>query len=286
MKRFPSRRVLITGAGSGLGRALALEFARRGWRVAVAEIDAGRAKETARRVRAAGGEALEIPCDVCRPEDLEAAARVVGDAWGGLDILVNNVGSVAAGRFEQIPLAEWDRILTVNLRSVIHGCRAFIPGFKAQGGGHIVNIASAAGFATYPEMAGYNASKAAVIALSETLRVELAPHRVGVTVVCPTYFRSNIMEGFTSTDARQRRMAEVLLRRSRTTADAIARRVVRAVGRGRFRVITPLGGRAIWLCQRLFPGLYLRGLTAVYRSGYLEKTFRGRRRPPAADQRP
>ena len=254
MKRFPCKRVLITGAGSGLGRALALEFARLGWRIAVAEIDADRAKETARRVRAAGGEPLEIPCDVCRPEDLEAAARAVRDAWGGLDVLVNNAGIVRD--------------------------RSFIPAFKAQGGGHIVNVASAAGFATYPEMAGYNASKAAVIALSETLRVELAPHRVGVTVVCPTYFRSNIMEGFTSTDARQRRMAEVLLRRSRTTADAIARRVVRAVGRGRFRVITPLGGRAIWLCQRLFPGLYLRGLTAVYRSGYLEKTFRGRRRSP------
>ena len=280
------QRVLITGAGSGLGRALALEFARLGWRVALAEIDPGRSRESAAAVQAAGGQALEIPCDVTRPGDLEQAARIVLRDWGGLDVLVNNAGVAAAGFFEKIPLDDWERIIAVNLKGVIHGCRAFIPIFQQQGNGYIVNVASCAGIASLPEMAGYNMTKAGVISLSETLRVELAAHRIGVSVVCPMFFKSGIMAGFTCTDAHQRRLAEIFFARSRASATGIARRVVRAIRRRRFYVVAPLGGKLLWICKRLFPGLYLFCLREFYVSAFFRKSglVPKEPRPPAAPE--
>jgi len=281
MKRFPHQRILITGAGSGLGRALALEFARRGWRVALAEIDPERSRESAGAVREAGGRALEIPCDVSRPESMEQAARTVSEEWDGLDVLVNNAGVAAAGYFEKIPLEDWERLLAVNLKSVIYGCRAFIPIFKRQQSGHIVNVASCAGIASWPEMASYNLTKAGVISLSETLRVELAAHRIGVTVVCPGFFHSGLMTGFTSPDERQRTMAEALFSHSRVTSAGVARAVVRAIRRRRRYLLTPPAMQALWWLKRISPGLYSGLLSAFYHSTLFQRAFLAR-----AEKRP
>ena len=126
-KKFPKKRVIITGAGSGLGRATALEFARMEWRVAIAEIQKKRGEETAAMVRELGGAAMVIPCDVTKPKDLDRVLATLNKEWNGIDMLINNAGVAAAGYFEKIPLRTWDWIIDLNLKSMIHGCRTFIP---------------------------------------------------------------------------------------------------------------------------------------------------------------
>ncbi|MBN2158792.1 MAG: SDR family oxidoreductase [Spirochaetes bacterium] len=270
-KKFPEKRVIITGAGSGLGRALALEFAALKWRIAVAEINTKRMKETAALIKKAGGKALEIPCDVTKPAEFTRALNTLKKEWGGVDILVNNAGVAAAGFMEKIPLPEWEWIMNINLKSLIYGCRTFIPLFKEQGSGYIVNVASNAGIAALPEMVSYNVTKAGVIALSETLRTELAPHNIGVSVVCPTFFKTNLMDQFTSPDERQRIMASTFFEKSRTTSEKVARHVVSSIKKGRLYVITQADGKFIWRMKRLNPQIMYSVIAWGYRKGIFDK---------------
>lgn len=270
-RKFPLKRVIITGAGSGLGRCLALEFAGRGWRVAVSDINRKRMAETAGLVDSAGGKALGIRCDVTKPGEIGKALKTLEKEWGGVDVVINNAGVAAGGFMEKIPVEEWNRIIDINLKSVIFGCRAFIPLLKNQKSGHIINVASNAGIASLAEMSSYNVTKAAVISLSETLRIELAPHNVGVTVVCPTFFRTNLMDRFKSTDERQRKLAEGMFAKANTSAEKIARHVVRSVQRGRLYVLTQFDARLSWRSKRLTPETYFRFLGWAYRKGLFEK---------------
>lgn len=271
LKRFPEKRTLITGAGSGFGRALALEFAKLGWRIGVAEINAERAAESAELIRQAGGRPVEILCDVTKPEDLDAAAALVQKEWGGLDILVINAGVAAAGLVEKTPLETWDWILALNTKSIILGCRSFIPMLKAQKSGYIVNMASVAGISSLPEMGCYNITKAAAISLSETLRGELAPFNIGVSVICPSFFKTNLMDQFTSPDERQRKMAAAFFQKSRATADQIARHVIKCVDKKRFYIITQKDARFMWYAKRYFPETYFRITAGVYKKNLIDK---------------
>ena len=254
--RFPEKRIFITGAGSGLGRALALRFAAEGWRVAIADINMPRADESASQVREAGGQALVFNCDVSKPEDIGKSANEVKESWGGIDILVNNAGIAAAGLMEDIPLEEWERIISINFKSVVYGCRTFIPFMKEQGKGHIINVASNAGIASLPEMASYNATKAAVISLSETLRGELAEHGIGVTAACPSFVRTNLMDSFHCTDESQRRMANGFFNMASCSPAEFAGRTYRDVAKNRLYSIAQRDGRFVWRFKRRFPELY------------------------------
>ncbi|OHD70524.1 MAG: short-chain dehydrogenase [Spirochaetes bacterium RBG_16_49_21] len=270
-KRFPKKRVVITGAGSGLGRALALEFAKKTWNIAVADINGERSRETVAMIDKEGGAGLAIRCDVTDPDDFIKAVALLNKEWNGVDILVNNAGVAAAGYFEKIPLETWEWILDINLKSIIYGCRAFIPLFKEQGRGHIVNVASNAGIACLPEMGCYNVTKAAVISASETIRTELAPFDIGVTVVCPTFFKTNLMDQFSSPDERQRMLAEKFFERSKTSAETVARHVIKCMEKNRFRVITQADGRFVWWAKRHFPEAYFKIASYIYRKGILDK---------------
>jgi len=270
-KKFPGKRVLITGAGCGLGRALSIEFASRGWKIAVTDIDRKRIKETAALVAEAGGEALGIALDVTRNDEFNVALETITDRWGGLDILLNNAGVAAAGYMEKINLDRWDWIIDINQKSVIHGCRAVIPLFKEQGLGYIVNVASNAGIASLAEMSSYNVTKAAVISLSETLKIELHPHKIGVSVVCPTFFKTNLMDQFNSPDERQRILAEKMFENSLTTSEKIARLIIRSIEKNRFYVVTPIDGKAVWFFKRHFPERYIKSMAWGYKMGLFDK---------------
>jgi NAD(P)-dependent dehydrogenase (short-subunit alcohol dehydrogenase family) len=270
-KRFPEKRVIITGSGSGLGRATALEFAKKKWNVGIAEINKQRARETADMVGREGGTPLVLPCDVTKPKDFEKVLGRAVKEWGGVDILINNAGVAAAGYFEKIPLDRWDWIIDINLRSIIFGCRAFIPQFKSQGYGHIVNIASNAGIASLPEMASYNVTKAGAISASETLRLELSPFNIGVTVVCPTFFKTNLMDQFTAPDERQKKMAEKFFEKAKTSSEKVARHIVRSLEKNRFYVITQTDGKFSWWSKRHFPELYFKVVSYGYRKGFMDK---------------
>jgi NAD(P)-dependent dehydrogenase (short-subunit alcohol dehydrogenase family) len=255
--RYPQRRILITGATSGSGEALALLFGRHGWRVAVTGRNREKVAASADKVRAAGGEVLEIGLEVTRYEDFERAAQEVTQAWGGLDILVNNAGVLGGSSLEDGSIESWHRVIDINTFGVIRGCKAFAPVLRASGGGHILNVASLAGIASAPEMGSYNVSKAAVISLSETLKVELAPHKIDVTVACPGVFQSDIgAEGKCVASAGDDRMIESLKQNqagtSQTAEDVIGHIVGDMAGR-RLYSLPGLEVRAQWLFKRAFP---------------------------------
>ncbi len=270
-KKFPDQRVVITGAGSGLGRALALEFARKKWRIAVAEIDDERAKETVAMARKEGGTAITIHCDVTKPEDLDNVLNKLLQEWQGVDILINNAGVASAGWFEKIPLEKWDWIIGLNTNSIIHGCRSFIPYFKERKSGYIVNVASNAGIASLPEMASYNATKAAAISLTETLRIELAASNIGVSVVCPTFFKTNLMDQFSSPDERQRKLADTFFGHATVTSEKVARHTIESIEKNRFYVITQKDGRNMWRMKRFAPELYFKVFGMIYKTGFFDK---------------
>lgn len=266
-QRFPRKRVLITGTTSGLGRALSIEFAKRGWKVAVTGIDTAGLQATGAAVRAAGGEALEMMLDVTRPEDFAAAAQRVTAEWQGLDVLVNNAGVSDGGRLEDgLSLENWRLLMDVNMWSIIHGCRAFIPVLRKSGTGHILNVASGAGLLCLPEMASYNASKAAAVAISETLKTELIVDHIDVTVLCPTAFQSNIannerVEQCTSVAARGI-MEEI--KKSKVTAESVARYALRSMEKGKLYSLPQADARLMWAISRWLPENYRNLLTYLF----------------------
>jgi NAD(P)-dependent dehydrogenase (short-subunit alcohol dehydrogenase family) len=246
-------RAVVTGAGSGLGREFCLELARRGDRVLCSDVD----EEAARRTAVACGPAdtHAIRCDVAKLEDVEALAARAGELFGGVDLLINNAGVAVSGRIGEISIADWRWLLGVNLWGVIHGCHVFAPILRRQRGGHILNVASLAGLVHLPPLAPYNVAKAAVVALSETLRYEVARDGVGVTVLCPSFFPTGIA-GAARGDAEMNRLGERILGRSRMTAGEVARAALDGAARGDFMVIPMASGRWAWRLKRLSPGRF------------------------------
>lgn len=201
MGRLEGLVAVITGAGSGIGQASALEFANAGARVVVADIDAASAEGTVAQVRAAGGQAEPSLVDVTRYDQVERMIQTAVDRFGRLDVLFNNAGLPQAfTHFEDSTDALFKRIFDVNVKGVFYGCRAAIPHMKAAGGGVILNTASTAGIRPRPGLAVYNASKAAVINMTKTLAVELAPHRIRVVSICPVATDTPMLPSFIGVD--------------------------------------------------------------------------------------
>jgi NAD(P)-dependent dehydrogenase (short-subunit alcohol dehydrogenase family) len=189
---------VLTGAGSGIGRATAIALARRGCRIVASDLDAGRAEETAAIVVAAGGEAVGLQVDVSQQGDLEALSDLCLQRFDRLDVVMNNVGVLAMGPPETLPLEAWQRVLDLNLLSIARSNLVFLPHLIAQGHGHVVNTASASGLLAYGfDRLPYVASKHAVVGLSEALAIYLAPKGIGVTCLCPSGVITNILEQIT-----------------------------------------------------------------------------------------
>lgn len=182
----PSRLVLITGAGSGIGRATAQHFASDGAHVIVTDIDEVAANRTVDTITAGGGDATAYRLDVTRHDEWQALTATVRAAHGPIDILVNNAGITTAGAFFDHSAADWDLLLAVNVKGVIHGSRVVAKQMIEDGThGQIINIASAAAYTPILLSSPYCATKAAVKMFSECLRMELAPHNIGVSAICP-----------------------------------------------------------------------------------------------------
>ena len=186
---------VVTGAGSGIGRAIAHELAARGARVLVTDIDEDRAATVAGEITAAGATAVSQRCDVARSEDFVAARDRAVAEFAAVDVVVNNVGVLVAGRPEVIPVDEWQRILDLNVLGIVRSNEVFLPLLMEQRRGHVVNTASASGILNYAyDRTPYAASKAAVVMLSEALFMYLRPHGVGVSCLCPAGVATNIVE--------------------------------------------------------------------------------------------
>jgi NAD(P)-dependent dehydrogenase (short-subunit alcohol dehydrogenase family) len=254
---FEGAKAVVTGGASGLGRAFCLELAKKRARVLLTDVDVDGAHETARMVAEAGGEARALEADVRSFERMNEIAEEADDDLGDIDLLVNNAGVGVGGPFDQLDIEDWRFCIDINLWGVIYGCHIFGPRMKARRRGHIVNVASAAGLLAPPEMGPYNVSKAGVVALSETLHAELAPHGVHVSALCPTFFRTRIAEGSRGVkDPKMQAMVEKLMDRSKLQAPEVARFALDAVAEGRLYAVPMRDGRMFWRLKRALPGAF------------------------------
>jgi NAD(P)-dependent dehydrogenase (short-subunit alcohol dehydrogenase family) len=233
---------VITGAGSGIGRASALAFARRGARVVVSDLLEDRAHEVAAAIVAVGGEAIGVGADVTDEASLSALRDAALAGFGRVDLIMNNAGVLAMGAPESLPDEAWQRVIDVNVMSVARSNRVFLPLLLEQKRGHVVITASASGLLAYGfDRLPYVASKHALVGVSEALALYLAPKGIGVTCLCPSGVATNIIEqisfyGAIATTPRAPEHAVV-------TADEVGESAADAVERGDFLVLTVPGVR-------------------------------------------
>ena len=213
-----SSRVLVTGAASGLGAALVAALRERGDEVLATD-----------RIETDG---IDLVLDITSDADWDAAVAAVRGRWDGLDVLVNNAGVAGGGRVDRCTMDEWRWITDINLFGIVRGTKAFVPMMKEQGSGHVVNVASLAGLVHPAGMGSYNAVKAAVVAFTETCGHELAGHGIRASVVCPSYFRTNLIDSMQGSDEAVGRLVGGLVERSQVTADDIAAAVLAGMDSG------------------------------------------------------
>jgi NAD(P)-dependent dehydrogenase (short-subunit alcohol dehydrogenase family) len=260
VRSLSGKTALITGAGSGIGRETALACARRGAQLALCDLDAAGLAETEQRVRALGGErrVLTQRVDVASADEMRAFADAVHRELPAVDLLVNNAGVGLGAAFQDTSLDDWRWIVGVNLMGVVHGCHFFLPRMLARGaGGHVVNVASAAGYLPSEALAAYSATKYAVLGLSESLHIELHRRGIGVTALCPGIIdtpitRSAALRGAAAAEGAREKMIAAYQRRN-YGPERVAEALLRAVQRN--RTIAPVTPEA-WLgyfLKRLAP---------------------------------
>ena len=263
-KHLTGRTVLVTGAASGIGRETALAFARRGADLVICDLDEKGLDATTSDIRHLGrGGASPHVVDVASAEQMETFAKSVHASMPAIDVLVNNAGVAIGGGFLDTSLHDWEWILGVNLRGVIHGCHYFVPPMVERGaGGHVVNVSSAAGYTASAELAAYCTTKFGVLGLSESLRDELAPHGIGVSAICPGIINTPItraakMVGPDASDEARDAMVSFYQRRN-YGPERVAQGILRAVERNRgVAPITPEAW-ALYYLKRWAPGLLAR----------------------------
>ncbi len=194
-KRLEGKVALVTGAGSGIGKAIALRFAQEGARVAGLDVNERRARDTCRRIEEANGVSLALAADVCDAAAVNQAIQILERTFGTLDILVNNAGVVRKKMFEQMSQEEWDQVWNTNLTGVLHCTRRSLPLLKRRGG-KIINIASVEVFSHSRKLTAYAASKGALASLSRTLAVELGPQSICVNYICPGFIRTDMTQAY------------------------------------------------------------------------------------------
>lgn len=259
---------VVTGAGSGIGAAFAIELARRGGALVCSDVDEAAARRTAGSIIERGGKATAIRCDVSKFEEVRALAEQ-SQAWfsGPPTLIINNAGVGAGGAaIGDAPLDDWVWTLGINLWGPIHGCHVFTPILREAGPSPrgIINVASAAAFGAAPGMAAYNVSKAGVLSLSETLAAELAGTGVSVTVLCPTFVKTNIVEsGRISEESSQ--LANRLMRWTGFSPDKVARICLDAHDRGELYCMPQLDAKIGWTVKRLAPQAYTRAAGLISR---------------------
>ncbi|MEV6322307.1 SDR family NAD(P)-dependent oxidoreductase [Nocardia sp. NPDC051787] len=257
-RRTHGARAVVTGAGSGIGRAFALEIAARGGQVICADIDEARADETVALIdRTHPAAAHAFRCDVARRDDVQLLARFADTLFERpVSLVINNAGVGIGGKpVGRIGFDDWQWALDINLWGVVHGCEVFAPRLRATGRGGIINVASAAGFAAAPSMAAYNVSKAGVLSLSETMAAELSGTGVAVTVLCPTFVRTNVArDGRITKESAQ--LADFLMRWTGFSPEHVARTALDAHDRGQLYVLPQLDAHVVWLLKRYFPTRY------------------------------
>jgi len=252
------RTALVTGAASGIGRATALEFARRGAQLMICDIDEPGLEAAASDIEALGIEAHTWRVDVADAGEMERFATAVHDRVEAVDILMNNAGVAIGGPFLATSVSDWDWIVGINLKGVVHGCHYFIPPMVRRGlGGHVINVSSAAGYSATSALAAYNATKFGVLGLTEALWDELHQHGIGVTAICPGVIdtpitRSARLVGELDKPELREEMVSTYRRRG-YTPERVAKNILKAVQRD--RLVAPVSPEAwaLYYLKRFAP---------------------------------
>lgn len=275
MKRELPGKAVITGAASGIGRAFAVALAAEGWKVGLADINVNGAGETLEMVERAGGAGEVFECNVRSLDSVQSMADHFFETWGKVGLLMNNAGVGAGGEVGVIPITDWETTIETDLWGVVYGCHCFLPRMKEQKTGHIVNTASIAGIITGAEMAPYNVAKAAVIALSQTLKVELAPYGIGVTVACPNFVATSIVETTLDlcdvgsyTDGYALDVFRGAMESTSLTPEILAEKLLDAVLKNRLYLLPNLSSKLLWLNVRTSPATYFGLWAALNRRGW------------------
>lgn len=269
---FKDKIAIITGAGSGIGRALAEELATRGAQVVICDINSERIEEVGKQINDNGGSATALTVDVT---DAESVKRMVNDtvaAHGKIDLIFNNAGIVSVGEARDFSMEDWKRVIDVNIYGVINGVQSAYPVMIEQGFGHIVNTSSILGLIPIPMMISYVASKHAIVGLSNALRIEAEPLGVKVSVVCPGDVGTSIHKnaGYVNVDINK---VESLFSNDRSiTPEQCAKAILRGVERNKPIIVITWSARLMWAIYRLSPRLFM-WLTKLFvkRMGSLRK---------------
>lgn len=248
----PSKRAFITGAASGLGKAFCAELAKDGWTIGMADINVKELETVSEEITALGAKTLLYPLDVSDKDQYGKVATAFLAEAGGIDLLFNNAGVGDGSPFEEYGLENYEWMVGINQMGVVYGCHYFIPAMKKQRSGHILNTASAAAISCAPTMGAYNMTKAAVVAISETLYGELMDHNIQVSCIQPTYFRTNVVQYARGGDT-VKKATQMFIERSGLEADTVAQEILTRAGNRELYIILPKNARQMWLFKRLAP---------------------------------
>lgn len=252
-----SFHVLVTGGASGLGKALALRYAKAGAEVCISDINPEAAAEVIGEIEDLQGQAFFIPCDITQQQDVDQLKERLAEKWQHLDVLVNNAGVATAGSLEFEDIEQWQWVMNINLLGLVRMTKSLLSLIRPVAGStrvpRIVNIASQAGITPIPMMASYNASKAAVVSFSETMHLELARDGIHVSVACPSFFNTNLDKSLRSQQPGADKLVKKMLTRSDINADQVADIIFRGSEKQQFMIITHKQGKTAHRLKRLLP---------------------------------
>jgi NAD(P)-dependent dehydrogenase (short-subunit alcohol dehydrogenase family) len=257
MKNLAGKVALVTGAAGGIGRGCALELAKAGAQLVLADIDENGLAAVENEVIALGTRALAVPTDVARPEAVERLAARAIEEMGRVDLLLNNAGVSVVAPAAKMTIDDWEWIVSINLWGPVRLIHALLPQMVARGSGHVVNVASMAGLVGAPGMSAYSLTKFGIVGYSEALRLEAAEHGIEVTVVCPGYVRTNLHRATRYRNEGFRRFLDAPPRWYGVPVEAAAKRIVDGIRR-REGIVTIGPERAGWLLKRLSPEVAFR----------------------------
>jgi short-subunit dehydrogenase len=250
------KTVLITGGASGLGLAMAMIWAKQGATLCIVDRTEDLKQATLEAIESAGGVGHFCVCDVASDEQVDALKEYTDEHLAPIDVLINCAGVPTAGSIESESLSVWQWVLDINLLGCVRLVTHYAADFRQRGQGHIVNVASQAGLTPMPFMGSYNATKAAVIAYSETMKLELAPFGVGVSVLCPAFVKTNLDKSLPKEQENMQAVVTKLVERGTVSAEQVAQATLRAVEENKFLIVTHADANRAYRLKRWFPTFY------------------------------
>lgn len=255
-QKYPQKRAFITGGAGALGKAFALLLAKEGWNIGITDIQNAQLQKAKTEIEAAGGICSTYCFDVADKTAFKNAFKEFTDTHKGIDFLINNAGVGDGGLFGDYELEKWEWITGINQMAVIYGTHFATPIMKKQRSGHILTISSIAGVASMPNMSMYNVTKAAVLALSESIYAELKPFGINISVALPEFFKSGIME-YAKGNENAKIIGKNKIDKAPFTPDEVAKIILKACDKNEFYILHPFRAKLGFFVRNHFPNFFL-----------------------------